>query len=297
MITRSFLMHALSPLHAGTGQSVDVIDLPIARMRATRIPFVPGSSIKGVLRWTRRQQLGVDDHSFLSTFGPETEVAHEHAGALMVGDARLLLLPVRSFKGTFAYVTSPLLLSLAARDLRESGIKPPALPPPGDGPQALTTKTSLNLHVGSVYLEDLNMPGKDHPAVDAWAELLAPWIAPTEAPELFKRRLIVVDDQSMSFLWETATQVDARIRLDPNTRTVVDGALWHEESLPPETVLIGLLMATQGMRAKGGVPQMKADQVLELALPDAQVLQFGGKATVGRGRARLCPVSGTSTKG
>ena len=40
-----------------------------------------------------------------------------HAGALVVGDARLLALPVRSFKGTFAFVTSPLLLRLAKRDL------------------------------------------------------------------------------------------------------------------------------------------------------------------------------------
>ena len=31
MLTQLFLIHALSPLHAGTGQSVGAIDLPIAR--------------------------------------------------------------------------------------------------------------------------------------------------------------------------------------------------------------------------------------------------------------------------
>jgi CRISPR-associated protein Cmr4 len=50
MNTRPFLLHALSPLHAGTGHAADVINLPIARMKATGIPFAPGSSIKGVLR-------------------------------------------------------------------------------------------------------------------------------------------------------------------------------------------------------------------------------------------------------
>lgn len=45
-----FLLQAVSPLHAGTGRSADIIDLPIARMRSTGIPFVPGSSLKGVLR-------------------------------------------------------------------------------------------------------------------------------------------------------------------------------------------------------------------------------------------------------
>jgi CRISPR/Cas system CMR subunit Cmr4 (Cas7 group RAMP superfamily) len=54
MITRPFLLHAFSPLHAGTGHAADVIDLPTARYKATGIPFVPGSSIKGVLRDARR---------------------------------------------------------------------------------------------------------------------------------------------------------------------------------------------------------------------------------------------------
>ncbi|MCS7269380.1 MAG: RAMP superfamily CRISPR-associated protein, partial [Geminicoccaceae bacterium] len=54
MLTRPFLLHALSPLHAGTGQAAGIVDLPIARMKATGIPFVPGSSIKGVLRDVRR---------------------------------------------------------------------------------------------------------------------------------------------------------------------------------------------------------------------------------------------------
>ncbi|HEY7420145.1 MAG TPA: RAMP superfamily CRISPR-associated protein, partial [Ktedonobacteraceae bacterium] len=43
-------IHALSPLHAGTGQGAGVIDLPVAREKATNIPFLPGSSLKGALR-------------------------------------------------------------------------------------------------------------------------------------------------------------------------------------------------------------------------------------------------------
>ena len=43
-------LRALSPLHAGTGQGIGAIDLPIAREKATGIPYLPGSSLKGVLR-------------------------------------------------------------------------------------------------------------------------------------------------------------------------------------------------------------------------------------------------------
>ncbi len=50
MQARLLFTHALSPLHAGTGQGVGVIDLPIAREKATGLPFLPGSSVKGTLR-------------------------------------------------------------------------------------------------------------------------------------------------------------------------------------------------------------------------------------------------------
>ena len=50
MNTRIFHLHALSALHVGTGQGIGAVDLPIARSRATNLPLVPGSALKGVLR-------------------------------------------------------------------------------------------------------------------------------------------------------------------------------------------------------------------------------------------------------
>ena len=47
MEAKLLLVETLSPLHAGTGQGIGVIDQPIAREKATGIPFVPGSSLKG----------------------------------------------------------------------------------------------------------------------------------------------------------------------------------------------------------------------------------------------------------
>ncbi len=302
MNSRPYLIHALSPLHAGTGQAVDVIDLPIARMKATHIPFVPGSSVKGVLRWTRREALYPKNDDFLATFGPETENASDHAGALMVGDARLLLMPVRSFVGTFAYVTSPLLLELASRDLRDADMVAPSVPRPERPLKALHGKDSLTIHAGKVYLEDLDLAAEKDRKVKAWGAFLAPLVFPS-APDMMSRRFLVVDDETMSFLWETATQVDARIRIDPRTRTVAEGALWYEESLPPETVLIGSMLATAGMRwiedAETGTKtrhKWSARQAMELALPREEILQFGGKATAGRGRCRILPLSAPQTE-
>lgn len=278
MITRPYLLHALSPLHVGTGHAADIIDLPTARMKATGIPFVPGSSLKGVLRDACRT-LHPDDARMEAVFGP-TNKPEEHAGALVVGDARLLALPVRSFRGTFAWTTSPLLLTLARRDL-DGAPKVPRI----EGRGAQVAEGSACLHQRRLYLEDLDLQATEGPEATAWAKLLEPLASPSE--DIFTKRFAIVDDETMSFLWETATQVDARVRIDERTRTVAPGALWLEESLPPETLLLGLLAGD--CSRKPGTP-MKPKEVLDYALQREALLQLGGKATVGRGRCRIVPV-------
>ena len=315
---RAFLIHCLSPLHAGTGQAVDLIDLPIARYKATRIPFLPGSSIKGVLRESRtpvaerpseRDSLNQDVlwSDVLTAFGPDVskDDASEHAGAVAFGDARLLALPVRSLRGTFAYVTSPLLLRLASQDLEQVVVtevpKLPHMPVPDERgatdriPRALVQDEPGSVlvhtppgktgaaHANRVFLEDLDFVPAPNADTAAWARWLAMCAFPERTGDLASR-FVVVEDDAMSFLWETSTQVDAHNRINERG-TVADGQLWYEESLPPETLLIGLASATSSRRQ--GV-ERSAEQLLDVALGSGRdFLQFGGKATTGKGRARL----------
>lgn len=284
MQERPFLIHALSPLHPGVGQSVDVVDLPIARMRSTGIPILPGSTIKGVLRDVRGSN--VDQEKRWAVFGPDTDNASEHAGAITATDARLLALPVRSFTGTFAWVTSPMLLRLAERDVE--GLEVSA----GDYPdrterRAWVTDENINRQDGKVYLEDIDLTAEPHGFASDWASCLADFVVPDD-PAHFSKRFVVVDDETMTFLWETATQIDTRIRIDSETRTVEEGALWVEESLPPETLMIGLLSAS-GSRSSY---DMTPAEVLDVALGEESLFQFGGSATIGRGRCRMIPMNG-----
>lgn len=298
-----FLLHALSPLHAGTGHSTDVIDLPIARMTGTNIPIAPGSGIKGVLRDARREQPRGDNspdwtYRHFATFGPDTANAAEHAGALVVGDARLLALPVRSFKGVFAWVTSPLLLTLAKRDLCGAW-GDLAVPLFQTSSRSARVKNGANgamdslcVHAGKVYLQDLDLAAAPDADVGAWGAKIAP--AVFTGGDIFTQRFVVADDDTMAFLWETATQVDQRIRIKNDTRTVADGALWREESLPPETLMIGLLEAGPSRRKrKDDEPgkKLENEDVMNFALGADATLQFGGKATIGRGRCRMIPVT------
>ena len=68
---------------------------------------------------------------------------------------------------------------------------------------------------------------------------------------------------------------------------MADKTLWIEESLPPETLLLGVLAAERSRRQ--GV-EMASKDILNKTLPSEQILQFGGKATVGRGRCRMVPL-------
>jgi len=287
MEQRAYLIHALSPLHPGTGQSVGHIDLPVARYKATGIPYLPGSSIKGVLRDSALIK-ALPDVERRVIFGPEWGKSDDksNAGALSFGDAWLLLLPVRSLRGTFAFVTSPMLLRYARRDLAGC----PAVPSFPKDTRAVVAQGAVTIHNNKLFLEDLALPAA-HDAkglASQWADLLAALLFKGEETVLAER-FAVVDDEAMTFLWETATQVDARVRIDDKTGVVSDGALWYEESLPAETVLVGLGSA-EAPRGADAKVLASAKAVLDKVLSATNdALQFGGKATVGRGRARLIP--------
>jgi CRISPR-associated protein Cmr4 len=278
-------LQALSPLHAGTGQGVDVIDLPIAREKSTGIPFLPGSSIKGVVRDQANSILGASEVNAI--FGKEDL---ENAGAAVFTDARLLCLPVRSLAGTFAYVTSPYLLKRFARDLEMTAVT--GAPINNDfslqeGQCATAEETALTMNQ-NVYLEELDLTPNQ--TAETWAEWLSANVVSPEWKTFFKARLCVVHDDAMTFLLETATEVVARIRLEPETKTVQQGALWYEESLPTESILVGIVQTTAERRKKDTNQESKlsAKKVLE-KLSDLfkKPMQFGGKSSVGRGLCQL----------
>lgn len=300
---RLFFIHALSPLHAGTGQGVGAIDLPIAREKATNLPYVPGSSIKGVLR----DRCEADSQLHVRTvdvFGPETDKAEEHAGSVSLTDARLLLLPVRSLAGTFAWVTSPFLLRRLKRDMGQYA---------GNGSESegqsrlpfavgrlprieqedveciLSPDSVLNLYVSDeerVYLEDLDLVALHEEWVDVWIDWLGKriWPGDEDWQTMLKEHLCVVPDDVLDFLAATATEVIARIRMSSDTKTVADQGLWYEEALPSESVLVGAAIATN----------VKADASTVFSTLESiskRAIQFGGDATVGRG---LCTFQMTS---
>ncbi len=281
-----YFIHALSPLHPGVGQGVGSIDLPVAREKATGIPYLPGSSVKGVLRDAARHAWG-DNGKTKAIFGPDTGNAAEHAGAAYFGDAKLLLLPVRSYAGVFAYATSPYLLRRFTREAEMAGLKPPGPPAnPKSQAKALVSANSELAEGDRVYLEDLDFTAQTSGEVTAWEAWFLEHAQGLDLP--LKGRLLLLDDDVMSFLLETALEVVTRIRIDENTKTVAKGALWFEENIPAESVLYGLLsVAPKSFGGVNGEPLLDEEILAQLESLTRQTLQFGGNATVGRGLSKV----------
>jgi CRISPR-associated protein Cmr4 len=286
-------IHALSPLHAGTGQGIGIIDLPIAREKATGIPYLPGSSIKGSVRDLCDSSDDVQKKAVNSIFGPNTVDASDHAGSAQFGDARLVLLPVRSLAGTFAWVTSPYLLERCARDAGAAGLIAPKIPMVKPGECQITQESVIRIGATQkVILEDLDLSFQDSESLTAeWATCLALELFKDDETSqlMLKQRFCIVNDDTLSFLLETATEVVARIRLDDDTKTVTQGGLWYEESLPTESILISLvrLEDSRADAEKYGAKRMANDALEMIHEAVKKPVQLGGKATVGRGLCKL----------
>lgn len=308
-----YLLHVLSALHVGGDDSGDgFIDQPAAREAASNFPLVPGSALKGVLRDESAFGEGLDEDQRKALFGTGGGDDDGGAqGALTVGDARLLCLPVRSLAGVFAWVTCPLVLGRFLREARwlgaaesEPGL-PSSLPSPSESRQVLVSSASV-LKVGDgdrLYLGPLKahpLQGRPDTNAGCWATAIAKKIYWLEAeretnPETWEQifikpfvdRFAVASDTVFAYLCQTALELRPRIHI--HDRTGVADNLWYVEALPPETVLWG------GLRLLA-----KGDESAAL-LPHRLRLQIGGSATVGFGqclwlRPQAVPVSATRTE-
>ncbi|MEI8210216.1 MAG: type III-B CRISPR module RAMP protein Cmr4 [Methylococcales bacterium] len=290
MTTKNALigLWAHASIHAGAGSSVDGVDLPIQREGHSAWPCVFGSSVKGALRAKAEDTLGKDNASIAFVFGPDSssDNTSEHAGALLVSDAKLLLLPVRSLTSHFKWVTCPALLQRLVRDAQRLGVKSVqdiTLPDIADDVALVAGQNT-----GDLFLEEYRFKTEFQDLTvlcDLVNQLTG--IAITDLTE----QLVIVSNNQFNYLARYATPVTPHIAIDNDKKTVKTGALWYEETLPPETVLYFALSAHRS-RAKD--TDIKAEQILNSITQDlfgaSPYLQVGGNETVGMGWCKVTVV-------
>lgn len=300
-------LYVETPLHAGTGRALGTVDLPIQRERATGYPMIQASGIKGRLRAHFEGILQKAD--LVAVFGPETANAADHAGALSFGDARLLLFPVRSLAGVFAWTTSVDALARFAREAALTGVNIAIqLPKDKDGnllspndDEAWVSGDRNTIPVKEdgkdtkkIVLEEFafKVAGQD---IKEIAKTLAGVLPDTDEYKYWKKTLqdslcILPEDAFRDFTLY-ATEVQTHIKLDPEKKTVQTGMLWTAESLPVDTVMYVPLIANPSRDGK----KLSAESVLQKVTKSAvSRINFGGDETTGQGYVAVKFMGGAS---
>ncbi|MBN1928139.1 MAG: type III-B CRISPR module RAMP protein Cmr4 [Chlorobiaceae bacterium] len=304
-----------TPLHAGSGDDLGVVDLPIQRERHTSFPKIEGSSLKGSLREAFENKLteteerkkihlafGYDDKT------PEDKAVKDHfgedkqfQGALGFTDARLLLFPVKSMKGVFAWITCKRVIEQFRKDLELSDCNWNGGVPKANTVPNVPNKCELLFSENKVVLEEYTFKV----TIDDDTTKLAQWLA----DKLFEpgsywhghlsKNLVVLSDDDFTDFVNLSTEVITRTKINNETGTVQDGALFTEEYLPSESVLYSLALFSplfhtddkikpimpetwDGVRNQG----KEVEAVKEFFKKRPPVVQIGGNATLGKGLVR-----------
>ncbi|MGE4518023.1 MAG: type III-B CRISPR module RAMP protein Cmr4 [Desulfobacteraceae bacterium] len=329
-LAKPFFIKVITPLHAGSGQDLGIVDMPIQRERHTGFPKIEASGLKGSIRevfeglklsdnivnsdklkdnfkgleekWMVRkdnsQEVKKDkngkelikfDQAISLSFGPKDGDAH--AGALGFTDAKILLFPVKSMKGVFAYITCPsvierfykdlgICIKMESIDMQKYNIE--TVPSPNsvfDTNASPLTIKDKNI----VVLEEYSFSVKS----DENTKNLAQFITDKLGLNSVVEKLVVLSDEDFRDFVNLSTEVVTRTCIDPETGTVKGGALFTEEYLPSETILYSLALTTPIFNKKDkGIFESQNEEKLvmdffENGVPE--VMQIGGNATIGKG--------------
>ena len=338
-IAKPLFLICETPLHAGSGSDLGIVDLPIQRERHTSFPKIEGSSLKGALREAVEQKVlnkltkekdgnynedeiknvkckvielnkvfGFDDGALKgfskddmkNLFDTDNEGKiikgnTDFAGAIGFIDARLLLFPVKSMKGVFAWVTCPKVLKQFERDMKQgynefSIAELNTLSNPSENACYIlceTNKSDLIVGGDKIILEEYAFTAS-HKDLKVGEKSLVQYFADTlfEANSYWHQKvqtsIVILSDDDFKDFVNLSTEVITRTKIDNTTGTVANRALFTEEYLPAESVLYSLVMAHDEFSSREN--KMTADCVLDFFKKNLEpIVQIGGNATLGKG--------------
>jgi len=286
MQTKIMTIFTRTPLHVGAGSSVGAIDQPIIRERHTRFPIIPGSAIKGVLSdlWNDERIQAIDKDGnpktdkdgnpvmirtgkALELFGSDDN-DKVSAGHLLIGEARIMAFPVRSAKGSFAWLTCPLALHRFERD---ANIQLNVTQIDGLNETQCIAAQDVILD-GCVILEEYCFQSlkKD-------ISVIADGLEKYGDDPVWKEvatRLVVVNDEMFSYFVENACEVVTRTRINDATGTVYDKALFNQEQAPSETMFYAVFGETNNNCFTALEDKLSASD---------NIIQLGGDGSIGLG--------------
>jgi CRISPR-associated protein Cmr4 len=261
MDTLVLSMLAETFIHPGMGSVGGAIDLPVAREAATHYPVIAGSSLKGALRDFFESSKPGSKDEINRLFGHE-----DSAGNILVSDARLLLLPVRSSSGSYKWITCGYLLERLQRDLARAKY------PVGSFAASLPQSKHYyggNEHAKTLFLEERRFEreaGLPILFTDVLSKLV-PW---EQTRKRLSTQVVILHDDDFAWFARYGLAVQARNKLNDKKQS---DNLWYEETLPPDTLFYALIAG----RTEHVLTSVQAQFV------EHPYLQCGGNETVGQG--------------
>jgi CRISPR-associated protein Cmr4 len=312
-LAKPLFLHCQSPMHVGSGSDLGLVDLPIQRESHTGFPKIEASSLKGAIREHFEGKAANDNdwYDIQLVFGfdkdslpPNVESRfkdskdRDFSGALAFSDARLLFFPVKSFKGIFAYVTCPQVLTRFKNDLKICGEQDASV-------KALNDAINLAGIENTVADKNHLCTKKETDKLQVVLEEYAFEVAQNENTEKLAivlsqyleihidEKIVVLPDNVFSDFVKLYTEVITRNKIDNAKGTVAKGALFTEEYLPAESVLYSLVFANSIFTAKNErkgsflsdgkeSEEQKVQNYFAAKTTDA-FLQIGGNSTLGKG--------------
>ena len=292
-------LSALTPVHAGCSDKLGIIDLPIQREVHTSFPKIEASSLKGSIRHSLAK---AGDADLDDLFGPDNPKTEHHASAISFSDARILFFPIKSVKGIFAWVTCPMVLERFIEDLKLILVSAPeeiekieVLKKAGsflskfEEGARITQGSILEVEEkpSRVVLEEyLYETAKDHINENGFTrfvegiQVLLPDIGMPK-DSLMKRAILIPDAHFTDFV-NQSTEVATRIKINSETGTVINGALFNEEYLPSESILYSIVFA-DAIRVASEHDQRDTAKEIREKLNENQIFQIGANMTLGKG--------------
>lgn len=273
---------ALSPVHAGSGQDLGFVDMPIQREKHSGIPKIEGSSLKGSMKhylfkvkdtYTDEEKRNEFNNKIERVFGPEK--GEDFASAIAITDAKLLLFPVRSDKDIFKLITCPYVVNRWLGNIGEEtldiSIKDGTFKDLDNKNDRLIMEEYLfKCAEDSMGLEELKANLNDIAGVDTG-------------------RVVVISDSDFIDMVTMYTEVITRNRIDHETGTAQGTGLFTEEYLPAETVMYFNVLSAPAFGKNTG---MKVGDVKTFFNDNIKgTFQVGGNSTIGKGFVKLMEVT------
>jgi CRISPR-associated protein Cmr4 len=227
-----------------------------------------------------------------AAFGPEpaSPEVSEYSSAVSVLDARLLMMPARSLKGVWCYLTSPHLLNYYRVYLEVASEYAPQLKTTLEGVEKLleavesafkskgadADRTALVSDERCVIRSDqrsVMVINEEEFAAEVRSELAGIWKLLPGAIE--QKSVAVVTDDAAGRLVRKSLVIQPRVRLDYERKTVSPGGLWDEEYLPQRTLMVSLVVAKQPKQSPDKIAKKIAEN---LKKNEAEAGGLAGKA-------------------